>query len=60
MRSHVDDPYTAGNTFFEMAKSLLEDELEKPSVTTVQALCLMAKREAYCGRPLRGGLYIAM
>jgi len=43
-----------------MAKSLLEDELERPSVTTVQALLLMAKREAYCGRPLRGGLYIAM
>ena len=59
-RSDPNDAATTGATFFAQAKRLLDDELENPSVTTVQALCLMAKYEAYNGRALKGGLYIVM
>lgn len=48
-----------GNAFFDNAKRMLETELEHPTVCTIQALCLMAKREMFCGRGLRGGLYFS-
>lgn len=55
-RARVDpkDPYTAGGSFYKMARSLLDDELEHPTITTVQALALMAKREAFRGKAVRG------
>ena len=52
------DPCTAGDSFFSLAKELLEVELEKPTISTVQALCIMACHEALCARELRGWLYI--
>jgi Fungal specific transcription factor domain len=59
-RSDPEDPCSAGNHFFVTAKELLDRELERPSVTTVQALALMASREAGCARDARGWLYSGM
>lgn len=60
MRSDPNDPHTAGDSFFETAKTYLEEELERPSITTVQALALIAEREAFRGRTVRAGLYHVM
>lgn len=57
LRSDPSDPHTAGNAFFDLAKDLLDADFEKPSITTVQALSLMASRESACGRDVRGWLY---
>ncbi|KAK4047657.1 hypothetical protein OIO90_006086 [Microbotryomycetes sp. JL221] len=53
---------TAGNQFFRTAKALLDEELDadRPAISTIQALALMAKREVFCGRGQRAGLYFAM
>lgn len=48
-----------GADFFAEAKKLLEDELAQPTICTIQSLCLMSKRELFCGRGLRGGLYFS-
>lgn len=61
-REVADDSATAGDHFFREAKRLLleEDELEKPQLTTVQALALMSVREAGCGREAKGWVYSGM
>lgn len=60
LRTDPADPATTGEAFFNMAKTFLDKELEKPSITTVQALALMAKSQAFSGRSQRGALYLAM
>lgn len=48
---------TAGDHFFEEAKRLLFED-ESPSLTTVQALCVMSMREPSTGRDTSGFSYI--
>ncbi|KAI9675948.1 MAG: hypothetical protein M1829_003186 [Trizodia sp. TS-e1964] len=61
-RSNPNDSATAGDHFFAEAKRLVHanDELEKPCLTTVQALALMSVREAGCGREGKGWVYSGM
>jgi hypothetical protein len=61
-RENRDDSATAGDHFFKEAKRLimLNDEYEKPKLTTVQALALMSVREAGCGREAKGWVYSGM
>jgi len=56
------DSWTKGDHFFTEAKRLImvNDEYEKPRLTTVQALALMSVREAGCGREARGWVYSGM
>ncbi|KAL3417145.1 fungal specific transcription factor [Phlyctema vagabunda] len=49
-RAVPDDPNTAGDHFFAEAKDLLNQEQDRHSTTTIQALGLMSIREASCGR----------
>jgi hypothetical protein len=50
-----------GDMYFARAKTLLASELERPSLTTCQALVLMGAREAGCGREHGSGwLYAGM
>ena len=60
VRSDAQDPHTAGDSFFAKAKTLLQAELDNPKMTSVQALALMAEREAFMGGSVMGGLYIVM
>ena len=55
-RSDPNDPQTAGDHFFAEARRLLYDD-ESSRLTTVQALALMALREASCGRDSMGYQY---
>jgi Fungal specific transcription factor domain len=61
-RANRDDSASAGDQFFKEAKRLimLNDEYEKPKLTTVQALALMSVREAGCGRESKGWVYSGM
>ncbi|KAF2432594.1 hypothetical protein EJ08DRAFT_123005 [Tothia fuscella] len=61
-RDDRDDSATAGDHFFREAKRLImvNDEHEKPRLTTVQALALMSVREAGCGREAKGWVYSGM
>ncbi|KAL8372017.1 hypothetical protein RB595_001701 [Gaeumannomyces hyphopodioides] len=56
------DGRTKGDRFFAEAKRLIvvNDEYEKPRLTTVQALALMSVREAGCGREAKGWVYSGM
>lgn len=56
------DSRTKGDHFFAAAKRLIfdQDEFEKPSQVTTQALALMSVREAGCGREARGWAYSGM
>lgn len=56
------DSATVGEHFFKEAKRLLflNEEHEKPRLTTVQALMLMSSREAGCGREVTGWVYSGM
>ncbi|RDL30708.1 putative pathway-specific regulatory protein nit-4 [Venustampulla echinocandica] len=60
--AHPGDTTTKGDAFFAEAKRLIveNDEYEKPSLTTIQALCLMSVREAGCGREAKGWVYSGM
>lgn len=49
---------TAGDHFFEEARNLLFED-ETPSLTTVQALCVMSMREPSTGRDTSGYSYIS-
>lgn len=51
-RGNPDDPFSAGDLFFEQATRLLEAELEHHSLTSIQALGLMSLREISCGRSI--------
>ncbi|OLN86848.1 Nitrogen assimilation transcription factor nirA 2 [Colletotrichum chlorophyti] len=57
LRSMPDDPTTAGDTFCEHAKILLFYESEAPTITTVQAACLLALRIMSDGKEALGWLY---
>ena len=61
-RADPEDSASAGDHFFKAAKRLIleNDEHEKPSLATVQALALMSVREAGCGREARGWIYSGM
>jgi hypothetical protein len=49
-RTNPDDSTTAGDHFFAEALRLLDEESDRHSLTTIQALGLMSIREASCGR----------
>lgn len=49
-----------GDTFMARARICLDEELDSPQETTIQALCIMAGREASVGRDARGYAYIGM
>ncbi|KAF2846331.1 C6 transcription factor-like protein [Plenodomus tracheiphilus IPT5] len=49
---------TAGDHFFTEAKRLLYEDDETPSLTTTQALCIMAMREPSTGRDSTGFRYM--
>ncbi|OIW32929.1 hypothetical protein CONLIGDRAFT_590068 [Coniochaeta ligniaria NRRL 30616] len=56
---HVDA--SRGDEYFAQAKTLLASELERPSLTTCQALVMMGTREAGCGKDRGSGwLYSGM
>ncbi|PVH93878.1 hypothetical protein DM02DRAFT_618998 [Periconia macrospinosa] len=56
-RIDPDNARTAGDHFFEEARRLLYED-ETPSLTTTQALCVMAMREPSAGRDSSGFMYI--
>ena len=56
-RTDPDNFRTAGDHFFAEARRLLFDD-ETPSLTTVQALCIMSMREPSTGRESNGFSYI--
>ncbi|ANB14732.1 Cha4p [Sugiyamaella lignohabitans] len=60
LRSDPSDPSTAGYMFFNEARSQIEQELLKRSVTTIQGLLLLASREAGIGRDTVGWVYSGM
>ncbi|KAL2272583.1 hypothetical protein FJTKL_06300 [Diaporthe vaccinii] len=57
LRSVPDDASTAGDAFCEHAKVLMLYEAEAPSITTVQAACLLALRIMSDGKEALGWLY---
>lgn len=57
LRTDPDDPTTAGDAFCEQAKVLLLFESEAPTVTTIQAACLLALRIMSDGKEALGWLY---
>ncbi|KAF2278040.1 uncharacterized protein EI97DRAFT_281992 [Westerdykella ornata] len=56
-RTEPSNPRTAGDHFFAEARRLLYED-ESPSLTTAQALCVMAMREPSAGRDSSGFMYI--
>lgn len=50
-------PYNAAEFFSSRTKTLLEIEMDSPSVATVQALVIMSAIEAAFTRDARGWLY---
>ncbi|KAF2258328.1 hypothetical protein CC78DRAFT_125650 [Lojkania enalia] len=56
-RTEPDNFRTAGDHFFAEARRLLHED-ETPSLTTTQALCVMAMREPSAGRDSSGFMYI--
>ncbi|KAM0750751.1 hypothetical protein T439DRAFT_348051 [Meredithblackwellia eburnea MCA 4105] len=53
-------PERAGDEFMARARMCLDQEMDSPRETTVQALAIMAAREAGCGNDARGWIYISM
>jgi hypothetical protein len=49
-RTHPNDPFTAGDAFFDEAKRLFWEETDHQDLTAVQAIGIMSIREASCGR----------
>lgn len=60
LRSIQDDPNTTGDAFCEQAKILMLYEAEAPTITTVQAACLLALRIMSDGKEALGWLYAGM
>lgn len=50
VRTNPDDPFTAGDAFFEEAKKLFWEDTDHQTLTAVQAIGIMSIREASCGR----------
>ncbi|KAH9876317.1 hypothetical protein J1614_004196 [Plenodomus biglobosus] len=57
-RTNATDFRTAGDHFFTEARRLLYEDYETPSLTTTQALCIMAMREPSAGRDSTGFGYM--
>ncbi|POS74698.1 nitrogen assimilation transcription factor nit-4 [Diaporthe helianthi] len=57
LRSVQDDPNTTGDAFCEQAKILMLYEAEAPTITTVQAACILALRIMSDGKEALGWLY---
>ena len=49
-RADPNDPFTAGDAFFEEAKRLFWEQTDHQDLTAVQAIGIMSIREASCGR----------
>ena len=56
-RAKADDPYTCGDHFFSESLRLYREEEDHCRMTTVQALGIMAIREASCGRDSESWYY---
>ncbi|KAF7171359.1 hypothetical protein CNMCM5623_003755 [Aspergillus felis] len=59
-RTDANDPNTAGRFFFEQAKTLLHREMERPRVTTIQALGLIGMFYIATGADAAGWLHHGM
>ncbi|KAF3343197.1 hypothetical protein VdG2_08713 [Verticillium dahliae VDG2] len=57
LRSRPDDPSMAGDAFCDQAKILLLYESEAPTITKVQAACILALRIMSDGKEALGWLY---
>ncbi|KAL1650353.1 hypothetical protein SLS58_001170 [Diplodia intermedia] len=60
LRSDPDDSNTAGAMFLDKAKVLLSLDLQRPSVTTLQSLCLIATMHFAVGADAAGWLHSGM
>ncbi|KAL2834029.1 fungal-specific transcription factor domain-containing protein [Aspergillus pseudoustus] len=60
VRSKLDDSNTAGMIFLEQAKYYLQAEVEKPSLTTIQALAIIGMFYIAIGADATGWLYHGM
>ncbi|RAQ50977.1 Zn(II)2Cys6 transcription factor [Aspergillus flavus] len=60
VRSDPDDPNTAGKSFLEEAKTQLHREMERPSLTTIQALGLIGMVYIAMGADAAGWLHHGM
>ncbi|KAK4048333.1 hypothetical protein OIV83_004855 [Microbotryomycetes sp. JL201] len=49
-----------GDIWARKARACLDEEMQCPRETTVQALAILAAREVCCGRDARGWMYIGM
>ncbi|KAK0735929.1 transcription factor domain-containing protein, partial [Schizothecium vesticola] len=56
-RTDPDDPFTAGDAFFEEAKRLFWEQTDHQDLTAVQAIGIMSIREASCGRDIDSRYY---
>ena len=56
-RANQDDPHTSGDHFFKESLRLYHLEQDHRSLTTIQALGIMAIREASCGRDSESWYY---
>lgn len=59
-RTDANDPNTAGRFFLEQAKTLLHREMERPSLTTIQALGLIGMFYIATGADAAGWLHHGM
>lgn len=50
VRTNPDDPFTAGDAFFNEAKRMFWEQTDHQVLTAVQAIGIMSIREASCGR----------
>lgn len=60
VRSDPASPDTAGDIFFERAERLLDESYDKPSISTVQSLLLLASHQHGAMRSARAWLYSGM
>lgn len=59
-RKHPELPAPLSDFFANRAKSLLDSELDKPRLSTVQALAILSTHEGGATRDTRGWLYSGM
>lgn len=60
VRSDQNSPDTAGDIFFDRAEKLLDESYDKPSISTVQALLLLASHQHGAMKSARAWLYSGM
>ncbi|KAI9486731.1 MAG: fungal-specific transcription factor domain-containing protein [Benjaminiella poitrasii] len=60
VRSDPDSPDTAGDVFFDRAEKLLDESYDTPSISTVQALLLLASHQHGIMKSARAWLYSGM